>query len=128
MITVWKNALFLEEIIGKPVRSLSYPNGIWTIDADNALRDIGFVATFTSEEKMIRGGKLPAGRYNRPSTASAQAVIERATQKDLKQNGKWQTVSPTPSAPTQTTYAADMNELKEQIYIQTASIQQMLVQ
>ncbi len=115
-----KNALFIEEIIGKPVRSLSYPNGIWTIDADNALRKLGFVATFTSEEKMIRGGDSPAGRYNRPSIASAQAIIERATQKDLKQNGKWQIVS--------TSYATEIKELKEQKYIQTTSIRQMLGQ
>ncbi len=122
----WKNALFLEEIIGKPVRSLSYPNGIWNAATDKALREAGFVATFTSEEKMIRDVNAPAGRYNRPSTIDVPTLISRAISKHEKEFGKTPNISVKDS--NQTDHTKDIQNLKEQKNIQTSAIRQMFGQ
>ena len=60
-----ESAANLEKLTGKPVRTLSYPNGIWNTAADTALREAGFSATFTSEAKRITKTKTPHGRINR---------------------------------------------------------------
>lgn len=72
-----KNATFLGNITKKPVATLSYPNGIWTDETDDALRKAGFTATFTSDEKNITGKNTPCGRFNRSLDRTAQYIVER---------------------------------------------------
>lgn len=60
-----ENAIRLEAITGKKVKTMSYPNGIWTKEADKALRAAGFSATFTSDDKQTLTAGTPHGRINR---------------------------------------------------------------
>lgn len=71
-----KNARYLESVTKTPVKTLSYPNGIWTSGADNALKDAGFIATFTSDELCITNITDPCGRYNRYDFKSAKTIID----------------------------------------------------
>lgn len=69
------NAIYLENLTGKKVTSLSYPNGIWTSLADESLRSAGYVATFTSDEKIISHVNVPLGRFNRYPDRDAEKII-----------------------------------------------------
>lgn len=69
------NAIYLENLIGKRVTALSYPNGIWTSIADEALRNAGYIATFTSDEKIISAVNAPLGRFNRYPDRDAEKII-----------------------------------------------------
>ena len=71
-----KNAFFLETVTKKPVRSISYPNGIWTPEIDCAMRTFGVVMTFTSNETAIKEFDKPCGRFNRFSGRDIKNVIK----------------------------------------------------
>ncbi len=61
-----RSADLLEKITGKKITVLSYPNGIWSAEADSALRTAaGYTATFTSDDKRSVAAGVPHGRKNR---------------------------------------------------------------
>lgn len=60
-----KSSDVIERITGKKATVLSYPNGIYNLETDCALRALGFDATFTSDEKRSMYAKEPHGRINR---------------------------------------------------------------
>ena len=72
-----KSANILEKIIGKKVAVLSYPNGIYNTETDRALRNAGFTATFTSDEKRPVYPGVPHGRINRWKGAALKNLLAK---------------------------------------------------
>lgn len=72
-----KSANVLEKIIGKKVTVLSYPNGIYSIEADRALKNVGFTASFTSEEKRSMSAGVPHGRKNRYNGVELKKLLAK---------------------------------------------------
>lgn len=60
------NKIYLENLIGKEVTSLSYPNGVYSRKVDIALKNNGVKITFsTGLEKFSYNAFIPTGRKNR---------------------------------------------------------------
>ena len=60
-----KNSKLLESITGMPVKSLSYPYGLYNDTLDKYLRNHGLV-TFSSTEGIVTRNMSPIYRLNRP--------------------------------------------------------------
>ena len=73
-----KNKELLEKLTGTEVISASYPNGIWSQEADAAIRELGIKATFTSDEMLIKELSIPFGRYNRDNERTPEILIQKA--------------------------------------------------
>lgn len=73
-----KNKEIIEKIIGKPVVSVSYPNGIHTYYADNALKNRKICNTTLSVNEVqytaVGGENQIIGRYNRSDKRKASDI------------------------------------------------------
>ena len=70
-----KGEATLEEITGKDVRTLSFPNGIWSVATVTELRKVGFEELFSSELKRIEFTRDRYGRVNRYNGADIATVL-----------------------------------------------------
>jgi len=71
-----KGAEHLEQITGKEVKTLSFPNGIWSIATVTELGKVGFDELFSSELIPIDGVKNRYGRVNRYSGEHISVVLK----------------------------------------------------
>ena len=72
-----KNALYLENVIGKAVKSLSYPNGIYSEKVNSQIMQNNVSITFsTGCEKYVYKLKRPVGRKNRAHKLSVESIIK----------------------------------------------------
>ena len=73
-----KNKKSLEKIIDAPVKSLSYPNGIYTILIDNMLKEKGICqVSFSTQEILYSSASKVIGRYNRSDKRNVKEIIEK---------------------------------------------------
>lgn len=72
-----QNSKKLEEITGRQIKVLSYPNGIWNSEIDKALRTSGFLSTFTSEAKRSNLSNVPHGRFNRSADLTIEEILNK---------------------------------------------------